>query len=227
MRWRYMQRARGEGFAFDEKFTLGLLLVWTLLATIGFGALGPLFVRSLGGFMKSIFDSFNASLRLMALSGLIAFSMTGPVSAKSFDVVLGSDSLAPAWVPDGRADGSTITEVSGNVKGWGVKATFAWMTVQGRPSWQLLTSKVTYGVTASLTGKSGETIASEPVVPTDPNPPTQPPPGGSGTATSEFWENGWSYKIVYIWGVRNGVLGWHVQSIEATFRPNPPKPIIQ
>ena len=55
----------------------------------------------------------------------------------------------------------------------------------------------------------------------DPYPPThQATPGDK--ITSLFQLGQWRYTVKYSYGVRGGVLGWHVDSIDAIYSPTPP-----
>lgn len=55
----------------------------------------------------------------------------------------------------------------------------------------------------------------------DPNPPTHDGTPGD-TSTNVFQLGQWRYTVKYSYGVRDGVLGWHVDSIESIYNPTPP-----
>lgn len=70
---------------------------------------------------------------------------------------------------------------------------------------------------ASTSGTSGSGAPENP----DPNPPGYHGTPGD-TARNSFRLGNWRYTVRYTYGVRDGVLGWHVDSIEATDDPTPP-----
>ncbi|MEB2314883.1 MAG: hypothetical protein OZ919_02180 [Xanthomonadaceae bacterium] len=55
----------------------------------------------------------------------------------------------------------------------------------------------------------------------DPAPPTHHGTPGD-TSTNVFQLGQWRYTVKYSYGVREGVLGWHVDSIESIYNPTPP-----
>ncbi len=160
----------------------------------------------------------------LAASTLFFLSTLDASNAMAFDAIDASRALTPNWNPQGPANGSTVTTVEEAFDGWSVEATFAWYSKQGRPAWHLIESRVEISgeADASKTGAKHE-----PGTPPDPNPPTLPPPDGNGSQTSTFWSGGWTYTVDYVWGVRNGVLGWHISSYSVKYTPQKPKPILQ
>lgn len=172
----------------------------------------------------------GCSLRAVVVSALLAMSALGAGQVLAIEVgptsQALSQALAPTWIPNGPANGSMTYRVNGTVGGWQIEATFAWQAVRGRPAWRLVESTMQYGLQRSSSG--GPVVLTgdgAPSVP-DPNPPTAPPDAG-GVAIHSFWSNGWTYTVTYIWGVRNGVLGWHIESVTIKYTPKPPKMIIE
>ena len=76
-----------------------------------------------------------------------------------------------------------------------------------------------------------EDPSTQPVAPpdiTDPNAPGPgTPPVWNGTITNTFWYMGWNVRAVYKYGLRNGVLGWHLTEWQVVHTPGstPPPPV--
>ena len=91
---------------------------------------------------------------------------------------------------------------------WSVAAEF----VAGKNEWELISYTLDYAAARSSAQKE------EPDIPHNPQAPT----GGGNigdTATNTMQVGNWSYTFSYTYGVRDGVLGWHLLSITATYKP--------
>lgn len=69
-------------------------------------------------------------------------------------------------------------------------------------------------------GEARSSPSGAPDVP-DPDPPTQPNSEGA-TRVSTWSVGNWHYTAHYTYGVRDGVLGWHLDSMSAEYKPQGP-----
>lgn len=140
---------------------------------------------------------------------------------------------APAWKPRHRDPDARIEATSHGALGrWQSSATFRWDWAAN--AWRVASYTTRFDgsdtgddAAAALTEPFGAGTANFPEVPDiphDPNAPTQPGTIGD-SITSQFSAGYWSYTITYAYGIRDGVLGWHITSVKAVYKDprNPPE----
>lgn len=175
----------------------------------------------------------------LAASLAAAAILSGPVGAQGHleESVAATDSMlsvpAPAWVPGKRDPSSRIEATSQGTTGhWQASARFLWNWSTGR--WVAVAFTTRFddsegrgtalkNESSSATG-SVQTFNDPPTIPNDPNPPTQHGTVGD-TAVNTFSQGSWTYTISYVYGWRDGLLGWHVSSVTAVYKgpKNPPE----
>jgi|GEM_PF-4295006 len=124
-------------------------------------------------------------------------------------------SVPAPLVVDGVTSASR-TQV-GMYSAWSVRADF----VSKASAWQLMKYSLAYDVEVAQSAQKGGDEA-----PPIPNNPQAPSGGGNigDTASNTMQQGDWSISFNYTYGVRDGVLGWHLTSVTATYRPKP-KPV--
>lgn len=140
----------------------------------------------------------------------------GALAVEYFGTIASRD-LAPMDSEDRRehkilreADGGIleITYAISAEADWHV-ASFDWTPVAGARHGGL-----------AKTGNSGAPIHNP-----DPNPPPRNYDGTIGdNKTNTFRVGDFMYTVSYVWTVREGVLGWYINSFSATYKPQTPPP---
>jgi hypothetical protein len=189
--------------------------------------------------MSSLDTDFVTILRQLSASLALACILVGPASAQDHrrESAEATESMllvpAPAWVPEKRDPGSRIEATRQVTTGhWNASARFVWNWSSERwVATAFLTrfdspddSGAAMRVAKSSSGAPIQTFTDPPNIPNDPNPPTQHGTVGD-TAVNTFSQGNWTYTISYVYGWRDGLMGWHVASVSAVYKEpkNPPE----
>lgn len=181
-------------------------------------------------------DRFSGLLSVVLLGSAIG---AGVVSAQSIDLEVATaqasvlEISAPAWKPRHRDSQARIEATSQATLGrWQASATFRWDWAAN--AWTVADYSARFDgpdggndarvALAEPSDANTMTFPEVPDIPDDPNAPTQHGTVGD-SIMSNFSVGQWSYTITYVYGVRDGLLGWHVTSVKATYNgpKNPPE----
>lgn len=153
---------------------------------------------------------------LSRFSALLVFacaSALADVPTDSLTVQIGS-AFAPRTAAPAVAEGisSASRTQTGRLASWDVSAKF----LAAKGEWVLVGYELKRSV--STTKEEGD--------PVTPNNPQAPTGGGNigDTASNTLHLGSWEYEFHYTYGVRDGVLGWHLDWMHATYKPAP-KPV--